>query len=68
IQCYNEEGYCLAGYIDLEDYRVTKDYFWYCPSFDILPRHITDDGCLAFIRVDRDLSKVGTVLSYVDRF
>ncbi len=67
IQCYNEEGYCLAGYIDLEDYRIEKDHFWYCPSFDILPRHITDDGCLAFVRVDRDLSKVGTVLSYVDR-
>ncbi|NEP14978.1 MAG: DUF4437 domain-containing protein, partial [Symploca sp. SIO2C1] len=45
IQCYNEEGYCLAGYIDLEDYRVTKDYFWYCPSFDILPRHITAIIC-----------------------
>ncbi len=64
IQCYNEEGYCLAGYIDLEGYRVQKDHFWYCPSFDILPIHITDEGCLAFVRVDRDLSQPGTVLSY----
>ncbi|NEP85718.1 MAG: DUF4437 domain-containing protein [Okeania sp. SIO2C2] len=67
IQCYNEEGYCLAGYVDLDDYRLVKDHFWYCPSFDILPRHITDDGCLAFVRVDRDLSKPGVVLSYKNR-
>ncbi|KAB8320596.1 DUF4437 domain-containing protein [Tolypothrix campylonemoides VB511288] len=64
IQCYNEEGYCLAGYCDIGDYRFVKDYFGYVPSFTTSPRHITDDGCLFFIRVDRDLSKLATVLSY----
>jgi hypothetical protein len=64
IQCYNEEGYCLAGYCDIGDYRFVKDHFAYDPSFCNAPRHRTDDGCLFFIRVDRDLSKIGTVLSY----
>ncbi|MGD1712030.1 DUF4437 domain-containing protein [Dapis sp. BLCC M172] len=67
IQCYNEEGYCLAGYVDLGNYQLVKDWFNYCPSFTTVPRHIKDDGCLCFVRVDRDLSKPGTVLSYVDR-
>lgn len=66
IQCYNEEGYCLAGYCDIGDYRFVKDYFGYVPSFTISPWHRTDDGCLFFIRVDRDLSKVSTVLSYAN--
>jgi hypothetical protein len=64
IQSYNEEAYCLAGYCDIGDYRLVKDHCCYCPSFSTLPRHITDDGCLFFVRVDRDLSKLGTVLSY----
>lgn len=64
IQCYNEEGYCLAGYCDIGDYRFVKDHFAYNSSFCTVPRHWTDDGCLFFIRVDRDLSKPGTVLSY----
>jgi hypothetical protein len=64
IQCYNEEGYCLAGYCDIGDYRFVQDYFGYVPSFTTSPRHWTDDGSLFFIRVDRDLSKLGTVLSY----
>jgi hypothetical protein len=64
IQSYNEEGYCLAGYCDIGDYRIVKDHCWYCPTLSTLPRHITDDGGLFFVRVDRDLSKVGTVLSY----
>ncbi|MEH1801774.1 MAG: DUF4437 domain-containing protein [Nostoc sp.] len=64
IQCYNEEGYCLAGYCDIGDYRFLKDYFGYIPTFTTSPWHRTDDGCLFFIRVDRDLSKVATVLSY----
>lgn len=64
IQSYNEEDYCLAGYLDLGDYRFVKDHFSYCPSFNTLPRHKTVDGGLFFVRVDRDLSKVGTVLSY----
>jgi hypothetical protein len=64
IQCYNEEGYCLAGYCDIGDYRFVNDYFGYVPSFTTSPWHRTDDGCLFFVRVDRDLSKVGTVLSY----
>jgi hypothetical protein len=65
IQCYNEEGYCLAGYCEVGDYRFLKDHFFYCPSFSTIPRHRTDDGGLFLIRVDRDLSKVGIVLSYV---
>lgn len=64
IQCYNEEGYCLAGYCDVGDYRFVKDHCLYCPSFSTIPRHRTDDGGLFFIRVDRDLSQIGTVLSY----
>jgi Domain of unknown function (DUF4437) len=64
IQCYNEEGYCLAGYCDIGEYHLVKDFFAYVPSFAIAPWHRTDDGGLFFIRVDRDLSKVGTVLSY----
>jgi Domain of unknown function (DUF4437) len=64
IQSYNEEGYCLAGYCDIGNSRFVKDWFGYIPSFTISPWHRTDDGCLFFIRVDRDLSKVGTVLSY----
>lgn len=64
IQCYNEEGYCLAGYCNIGNYRFVKDYFGYVPSFTTSPRHWTDDGSLFFIRVDRDLSKPGTVLSY----
>ena len=66
IQCYNEEGYCLAGYCDIGNHRLVKDYFGYIPSFTTVPRHWTDDGSLFFIRVDRDLSKLGTVLSYAD--
>jgi Domain of unknown function (DUF4437) len=64
IQSYNEEGYCLAGYCDIGNFRFVKDWFGYIPSFTISPWHRTDDGCLFFIRVDRDLSKFGTVLSY----
>ncbi|OUL32004.1 hypothetical protein BV372_19775 [Nostoc sp. T09] len=64
IQSYNEEGYCLTGYCDVNDYRILKNHYWYCPTFSTLPRHITDDGGLFFVRVDRDLSKVSTVLSY----
>jgi Domain of unknown function (DUF4437) len=64
IQAYNEEGYCLSGYCDIGDYHLEKDHFWYCPSFDTLPRHITYDGGLFFVRVDRDLSQVGAVSSY----
>lgn len=64
VQAYNEEGYCLSGYVDIGGYNLTKGHFWYCPTFDTLPRHITDEGGLFFVRVDRDLSRVGTVLSY----
>lgn len=64
IQSYNEEAYCLAGYCDIGDFRLEKDWFSYVPSFSTVPRHISDDGCLFFIRVDRNLSQVGTVLSY----
>jgi hypothetical protein len=64
IQSYNEEAYCLAGYCDIGDFRFVKDSFGYVPSFTTSPWHRTDDGCLFFIRVDRDLSKLGTVISY----
>lgn len=64
IQAYNEDDYCLSGYLDLGDYRVQKDGYCYCPSFSLIPRHISDEGCLFFVRVDRDLSKLGTVISY----
>jgi hypothetical protein len=46
------------------NYHFAKDHFGYCPSFVTSPWHRTDDGGLFFVRVDRDLSKVGTVLSY----
>lgn len=64
IQSYNEEAYGLAGYCDIGNYRFDKDHFGYCPSFSTVPRHISEDGSLFFVRVDRDLSKSGTVLSY----
>ncbi|MBD2166374.1 DUF4437 domain-containing protein [Calothrix membranacea FACHB-236] len=64
IQSYNEEAYGLFGYVEMGKYCFGKDHFGYSPSFSTLPRHISDDGGLFFIRVDRDLSKVGTVLSY----
>lgn len=64
IQSYNEEAYCLAGYVDIGNYHFEKEHFAYCPSFSTLPRHQTDDGGLFFVRIDRDLSKSGTVLSY----
>ncbi|MEH2309949.1 MAG: DUF4437 domain-containing protein [Nostoc sp.] len=64
IQSYNEESYCLVGYCDIGNYRFVKDHLAYCSSFSTVPRHITDDGGLFFVRVDRDLSQVATVLSY----
>lgn len=64
IQSYNEEAYCLAGYCDIGNYRFMKGHFGYVPSFTTSLRHITEDGCLFFVRVDRDLSQSGTVLSY----
>ncbi len=66
IQSYNEESYGLAGYCDMGNYHFTKDYFGYVPSFTTSPWHRTDDGGLFFVRVDRDLAKVGTVLSYAN--
>jgi hypothetical protein len=64
IQSYNEEAYGLAGYCDIGDYRFAKDHFGYTPSFSTVPRHISEEGSLFFVRVDRDLSQPGTVLSY----
>ncbi|GAB4330114.1 MAG: hypothetical protein OHK0047_17320 [Leptolyngbyaceae cyanobacterium] len=66
IQSYNEEAYCLSGCCDIGDYSFAKDHFGYCPSFSTLPRHISEEGGLFFVRVDRDLSQSGTVLSYAD--
>jgi hypothetical protein len=64
IQSYNEESYGLVGYCDIGNYHFAKDHFGYCPSFVTAPWHRTDDGGLFFVRIDRDLSKLGTVLSY----
>jgi hypothetical protein len=64
IQSYNEEAYGLVGYCDIGNYSFAKDHFAYCPSFSTVPRHTTEDGGLFFVRVDRDLSQVATVLSY----
>ncbi|MBD2293543.1 DUF4437 domain-containing protein [Anabaena sphaerica FACHB-251] len=66
VQAYNEEDYILGGYLDIGNDHLIQDYYCYCPSFSTLPRHITDDGGLFFVRIDRDLSKVGTVLSYAN--
>ena len=64
IQSYNEEGICLVGYVDIGNYRIEREHYWYCPSFSTIPTNKTDDGGLFFVRIDRDISKVGTVLSY----
>ncbi|WP_416668039.1 DUF4437 domain-containing protein [Egbenema bharatensis] len=64
IQSYNEEAYGLVGCCDIGDYRFARDHFGYSPSFSTLPRHISEEGSLFFVRVDRDLSQSGTVLSY----
>lgn len=64
IQSYNEEAYCLAGFCDIGGYPFARHHFGYVPSFTTVPRHISPDGCLFLIRVDRDLSQPGTVLSY----
>lgn len=66
IQPYNEESYGLVGYCDMGNYHFTKDHFGYCPSFVTSPWHRTDDGGLFFVRIDRDLSKIATVLSYAN--
>lgn len=64
IQCYNEEAYCLTGCCVIGDYPFAEGHLGYCPSFSTPLRHISEDGSLFFVRVDRDLSQAGTVLSY----
>jgi len=64
IQSYNEETYALAGYCDIGNYRFAKDHLGYCPSYDTYARHRTVDGYFSFVRVDRNVSQLGTVLSY----
>jgi hypothetical protein len=64
IQSYNEESYGLGGCCHIGDHPYAKDHFGYCPSFTTSPRHISEEGSLCFIRIDRDLSQAGTVLSY----
>ncbi|GAP96269.1 DUF4437 domain-containing protein [Leptolyngbya sp. NIES-2104] len=66
IQLYNEEVYGLGGHCDMGKYRFAKHHFGYCPSFSTVPRHISAEGSLFFIRVDRDLSRSGAVLPYTD--
>ncbi|MEH2442594.1 hypothetical protein CDG77_27310 [Nostoc sp. 'Peltigera membranacea cyanobiont' 213] len=65
IQSYNEEAYALAGYCDIGNYRFAKDHLGYCPTHNTTLRHTTDDGYLSFVRVDRDVSQAGTVISYI---
>ncbi|MEB3215356.1 MAG: DUF4437 domain-containing protein [Nostocales cyanobacterium 94392] len=64
IQSYNEEAYGLAGSVDIGNDCFRKDTFGYTPSFSNVPIHKSEDGGLFFIRIDRDLSQLGTVLSY----
>ncbi len=64
IQAYNEEAYGLAGTCHIGDYPFAAGHFAYCPSFSTLPRHISTDGSLFFVRVDRDLSQPAAVISY----
>ncbi len=64
IQSYNEEAYALAGYCDIGNYRFAKGHLGYCPTNNTTLRHRTDDGYLSFVRVDRDVSQMGTVISY----
>jgi hypothetical protein len=64
IQSYNEEAYALAGYCDIGNYRFAKDHLGYCPTHNTTARHRTMDEYLSFVRVDRDISQLGTVLSY----
>jgi hypothetical protein len=66
IQSYNEEAYGLVEYCDIGDYRFARDHFGYTPSFSTVPRHRAENGSLFFVRIDRDLSAAGTVLSYED--
>ncbi|MGB3651191.1 MAG: DUF4437 domain-containing protein, partial [Rivularia sp. (in: cyanobacteria)] len=66
IQSYNEEAYGLAGYVDIGNFCFAKDSFGYTPSFSTVPIHKSEDGGLFFVRIDRDLSKPGTVLSYAN--
>ena len=63
LQNYNEEGYCISGYCDIGEHRFTPGYFGYIPHGTVSPRHKTLDGCLFFIRVDRDLTTPGSVAS-----
>jgi Domain of unknown function (DUF4437) len=67
IQAYNEEAYGLFGYVDIGNYSFGKEHFGYSPTLSTLPRHMSDDGGLFFVRIDRDLSKLGTVLSYAHK-
>lgn len=66
IQIYNEEAYGLFGDIEIGKYSFGKNHFGYSPSFSTVPRHISEEGGLFFVRVDRDLSKINTVLSYAN--
>ncbi|AFY43481.1 DUF4437 domain-containing protein [Nostoc sp. PCC 7107] len=63
IQSYNEEAFALAGYCNIGNYQFAKDHLGYCPSYNNIPRHITVDGYFGFVRVDRDVSQLGTIFS-----
>mmetsp|Transcript_3022 Transcript_3022/g.5351 ORF Transcript_3022/g.5351 Transcript_3022/m.5351 type:complete len:524 (-) Transcript_3022:146-1717(-) len=61
-QLYNEEAFILSGGLTLGDeYYLTQGFHSYAPFGSIVPRHESEFGCLAFFRVDRDLSNVNAV-------
>ena len=64
IQCYNEEAYILSGSIWIGDRLLQAHHYSYAPPFTTVGRHITDEGMLCFVRVDRDLTVPGRVITY----
>ena len=55
---YNEEAYILSGSIDIGNKRVGPEDACYVPAGTTAQWHSTVDGCLCFVRVDRDLGTV----------
>ena len=64
IQNYNEEAVILSGNITIGDRLVGKWDHCYAPQPTAVGRHVTDDGCLCLVRVDRDLTPPGVVATF----
>lgn len=64
IQSYNEEAYILSGSIWIGDHLLEAHHYSYAPVFTTVGRHVTDEGVLCFVRVDRDLTVPGRVITY----